>query len=132
MVITDKSRSIPYFLPFSIDCILSILLDNLHHLSLVEDMSLPQASRALVLKKVLPQPNTPVYHDVVVETRSIDSTLQPDEILVKISAVAFNHRDVSTKDTQAFRAGAYSQRWFPRPDVISALDPKRTSCWNCI
>ena len=61
-------------------------------------MALPQTCRALVLKKAKSDDNAPVYHDVVLESRSIDTNLRPGEILLKISAVAFNHRDVSHSD----------------------------------
>lgn len=35
-----------------------------------------------------------MYHDVVIENRRLDPALQSDEIIIKISAVAFNHRDL--------------------------------------
>ncbi|OCB84202.1 NAD-binding protein [Sanghuangporus baumii] len=57
-------------------------------------MSLPRTGRALVIKKAKVKPNASVYHDVVVENRSVEPPLHPGEILVKVSAVAFNHRDL--------------------------------------
>ena len=78
----------------------------LHTLSDTINMSLPQFSRALVLR---PSPaqvankDSPVYHDVILERRSVDQTLLPDEVLVKVQAVAFNHRDVSLTPTYVFQ-----------------------------
>ena len=64
-------------------------------------MAFPQTSRSLVLKKADgAPPGAPpgsVYHNVVLENRNLDPNLLPEEILVKISAVAFNHRDVSRR-----------------------------------
>ncbi|KAG6336998.1 hypothetical protein ID866_2099 [Astraeus odoratus] len=53
---------------------------------------LPENTRALVLKKS-PVERTPLYHDAVVEVRGIPA-LKEGEILVKMGAVAFNHRDL--------------------------------------
>ena len=54
---------------------------------------LPKETRALVLKKSLAE-RKPLYHDAVIEKRAIP-TLKHGQVLVKMGAVAFNHRDVS-------------------------------------
>lgn len=54
---------------------------------------LPKETRALVVKKSPPE-RKPLYHDAVTEKRPIP-TLQRGQVLVKMGAVAFNHRDVS-------------------------------------
>lgn len=56
-------------------------------------VKLPKETRALVLKKS-PVERKPVYHDAVIEKRPIP-TLQKGQVLLKMGAVAFNHRDVS-------------------------------------
>ncbi|RDB23123.1 putative zinc-type alcohol dehydrogenase-like protein YogA [Hypsizygus marmoreus] len=53
---------------------------------------LPRFTKAVTVKKA-PAERKPLYHDAVVEERSIPS-LKPGEILVRIGAAAFNHRDV--------------------------------------
>ncbi|KZT52258.1 NAD(P)-binding protein [Calocera cornea HHB12733] len=54
----------------------------------------PKTTRCLVLKEAKHiQKDAPVYHDVVMEQREVPS-LKQGEVLVRISAVAFNHRDV--------------------------------------
>ena len=53
---------------------------------------LPKETRTLVLKKS-PADRKPLYHDAVIEKRPMP-TLQRGQILVKMGAVAFNHRDV--------------------------------------
>ncbi|KAI5124373.1 hypothetical protein M0805_008976 [Coniferiporia weirii] len=56
-------------------------------------MHLPQENRSIVLIKSLR--NSPsIYHDAKLETGKLNHNLRPDEILVKVSAVAFNHRDL--------------------------------------
>lgn len=54
---------------------------------------LPKETRALVVKKS-PAERKPLYHDAVIEKRPIP-VLQRGQVLVKMGAVAFNHRDVS-------------------------------------
>lgn len=54
--------------------------------------SLPRTTRALVVQKDA-QERKPVYHDTEVVERPIHS-LKQGEILVKIGAAAFNHRDL--------------------------------------
>ena len=58
--------------------------------------SLPWTTRALVVQKDA-QERKPVYHDTEVVERPIPS-LKQGEILVKIGAAAFNHRDVCASD----------------------------------
>jgi NADPH:quinone reductase-like Zn-dependent oxidoreductase len=53
----------------------------------------PEWTRALILKKCSAE-TKPVYHDVVLEKRPLRQ-LKHGEVLVKISAVSFNRRDVS-------------------------------------
>ncbi|OJA18594.1 hypothetical protein AZE42_08605 [Rhizopogon vesiculosus] len=53
---------------------------------------MPQWTRELVVKKC-PTDTEPVYHDVVLEKRLLQQ-LKHGEILVKISAVSFNRRDL--------------------------------------
>ncbi|KAI0780500.1 NAD-P-binding protein [Trametes elegans] len=52
---------------------------------------IPKSTKALVLRKAA-QATKPVYHDAVVEERPIPD-LKPGQILVRIHAAAFNHRD---------------------------------------
>jgi NADPH:quinone reductase-like Zn-dependent oxidoreductase len=54
---------------------------------------IPESTRALVIKKCSAEAK-PVYHDAVLETRPLQQ-LKPGEVLVKMGAVSFNHRDVS-------------------------------------
>ncbi|KAJ7926262.1 hypothetical protein B0H13DRAFT_1973244 [Mycena leptocephala] len=53
---------------------------------------LPRTTKALVLQKS-PAGRKPLFHDAVVQEQSIPA-LKPGEILVKMGAVAFNHRDL--------------------------------------
>jgi hypothetical protein len=53
---------------------------------------LPRTTNALVSKKSPPE-RTPLFHDAVVQAQPIPQ-LKYGEILVKIGAAAFNHRDV--------------------------------------
>ncbi|KAJ7268193.1 hypothetical protein B0H12DRAFT_96543 [Mycena haematopus] len=53
---------------------------------------LPRTTKALVLRKS-PPGRTPLFHDAVVQEQAIPP-LKPGEILVKMGAVAFNHRDL--------------------------------------
>lgn len=62
--------------------------------------SLPRTTRALVVQKDA-QERKPVYHDTEVVERPIPS-LKQGEILVKIGAAAFNHRDVCASDNFLF------------------------------
>ena len=54
--------------------------------------SLPKYTKALTLRKSSVE-RKPTYHDVVLESRSLPP-LKPEELLVKIDAAAFNHKDV--------------------------------------
>jgi NADPH:quinone reductase-like Zn-dependent oxidoreductase len=59
-------------------------------------MSIPQSSKALVLERAVreaQQKNSEVYHDVVLVQKPINP-LQPNELLIRVSAAAFNRRDV--------------------------------------
>jgi NADPH:quinone reductase-like Zn-dependent oxidoreductase len=59
-------------------------------------MALPTITKALVLRKVKKQPFKPVYHNAVVETQPIPA-LEEGQVLVKIGAAAFNHREVRAR-----------------------------------
>ncbi|KAG2106766.1 uncharacterized protein F5147DRAFT_746199 [Suillus discolor] len=52
----------------------------------------PESTRALVIKKCSAEA-TPVYHHAVLETRPLQQ-LKQGEVLVKMGAVSFNHRDL--------------------------------------
>ncbi|KAG1734330.1 hypothetical protein EDB19DRAFT_1911189 [Suillus lakei] len=52
----------------------------------------PESTRALVVKKCSAEAK-PVYHDAVLETRPLQQ-LKQGEVLVKMGAVSFNHRDL--------------------------------------
>ncbi|KAF8438174.1 NAD-P-binding protein [Boletus edulis BED1] len=54
---------------------------------------LPKETRALVLKKSSAE-RKPLYHDAVIVKRPIVPPLQSGQVLVKMGAVAFNHRDL--------------------------------------
>jgi hypothetical protein len=71
----------------------------------------PESTRALVVKK---SEAKPVYHDAVVVTRPLQQ-LTKGEVLVKMGAVSFNHRDVSDM------ASAW-QEFFTHPNALTALD----------
>ncbi|KAF8065366.1 hypothetical protein FPV67DRAFT_1502554 [Lyophyllum atratum] len=53
---------------------------------------LPKVTKALVVKKSSPQ-RKPLYHDAVMEEKPIP-TLKQGELLVRVGAAGFNHRDV--------------------------------------
>ncbi|KAH8813444.1 NAD(P)-binding protein [Flagelloscypha sp. PMI_526] len=53
--------------------------------------SIPKSTKALVLRTV--PDRKPLFHDAVIEDKPIEP-LQEGEILVKVNAVAFNHRDL--------------------------------------
>ncbi|KIJ61516.1 hypothetical protein HYDPIDRAFT_115660 [Hydnomerulius pinastri MD-312] len=53
---------------------------------------IPKQTRALVVKKS-PADRKPLYHDAVIEERPIP-TLKRGQVLVKMGAVSFNHRDL--------------------------------------
>ncbi|KAJ3533647.1 hypothetical protein NM688_g7252 [Phlebia brevispora] len=55
-------------------------------------LKLPRVSRAVLLKRSPPE-RKPVYHDIVIEERPIPA-LKQGEVLVKIGAAAYNHRDL--------------------------------------
>jgi len=56
-------------------------------------MSTPKQTKAIVLRQSPPDRN-PLYHDAVLTTGPIPE-LKKGEVLVKINAASFNHRDVS-------------------------------------
>lgn len=55
----------------------------------------PKFTKVLTVRKSSVD-HKPTYHDVVTETRPI-SPLKSGEVLVKIGAAAFNHREVRIK-----------------------------------
>ncbi|OBZ65768.1 putative zinc-type alcohol dehydrogenase-like protein YogA, partial [Grifola frondosa] len=59
---------------------------------------LPKSTKVLAVRKALQQ-TKPVYHDAILEERPI-APLKEDQVLVKIGAVAFNHRDVWIRQGQ--------------------------------
>ncbi|TFK36440.1 hypothetical protein BDQ12DRAFT_706376 [Crucibulum laeve] len=61
-------------------------------------MSIPKFTRALILKESSIQ-KKPVYNDAVLEKKPIP-TLKPGQVLVKIGAAAYNHRDVWIRKAQ--------------------------------
>ncbi|KAK7038381.1 PKS-ER domain-containing protein [Favolaschia claudopus] len=54
--------------------------------------SLPQTTKALILRQSPPE-RKPLFHDAVIQEQEIPQ-LKPGEVLVKMGAVAFNHRDL--------------------------------------
>lgn len=65
-----------------------ILFTNLQLMS----SQLPRSMRALVLKRGPPE-RKPVYHDALLEDKPIP-VLKQGQVLVKIGAAAYNHREV--------------------------------------
>jgi hypothetical protein len=59
----------------------------------------PSSFEALVLQNQREQQNKSLYHDVRIVERPIPA-LKPGEILVKINAAGFNHREVCSGITQ--------------------------------
>lgn len=55
--------------------------------------SLPETTRALVVKQSPPERN-PLYHDAVIEERAIPTPLKEGQVVVKMGAVAFNRKDL--------------------------------------
>lgn len=55
--------------------------------------ALPESTKALVLCKSSTSQTNHVYHNVAIESRPIPS-LKPGEILVRMTAIAFNRRDL--------------------------------------
>ena len=53
----------------------------------------PETMRALVLRKS-PIEQNPTYHDAAIEVQAIQK-LKEDEVRVKMTAVAFNSKEVS-------------------------------------
>jgi NADPH:quinone reductase-like Zn-dependent oxidoreductase len=53
-----------------------------------------QSMRALILRKVPAAAGQSVYHDAIVQTVPVPE-IGEGQVLVKVSAAAFNHRDVS-------------------------------------
>lgn len=74
---------------------------------------IPESTRALVIKKCSAEA-TPVYHHAVLETRPLQQ-LKQGEVLVKMGAVSFNHRDVSDM-TGLASAAARTRCSSERPD----------------
>lgn len=54
---------------------------------------MPSRTKALVVRQS-PPGRKPLFHDVVLEEQTIPK-LKPGQVLVKMKAVAFNHRDVN-------------------------------------
>ncbi|KAJ7726155.1 NAD(P)-binding protein [Mycena maculata] len=54
--------------------------------------AIPRTTKALILRKS-PAGRSPLYHDTVIQEHPVP-TLKPGELLVKMGAVAFNHRDL--------------------------------------
>jgi D-arabinose 1-dehydrogenase-like Zn-dependent alcohol dehydrogenase len=54
----------------------------------------PTSLRALVLQKTS-EPRKPVYHNVRIVEKSVPA-LKPGEVLVRINAAGFNHREVGS------------------------------------
>lgn len=77
---------------------LSSLPDALHYCTfilLTMTTTLPKFTRALTIKEVSPQ-RKPLWHDAFLEQKlALPGTLKRGEILVRIGAAAFNHRDVA-------------------------------------
>ncbi|KAG6810849.1 hypothetical protein H0H92_010064 [Tricholoma furcatifolium] len=65
--------------------------------------ALPRFTKSVVVKKSPPQ-RTPLYHDAVIEEKPIPE-LKHGEVLVRMGAVAFNHRDVWIRMGQYPRIG---------------------------
>lgn len=62
------------------------------------DVMMPTSTKVLVLREAARRDGgQPTYHSVVLERRLLDTTLRSHEILVQVSAVAFNHRDVGSR-----------------------------------
>jgi len=59
----------------------------------------PSSFKALVLQNKREQQNKSLYYDVRIVEGSI-LALKPGEILVKINAAGFNHREVCSRITQ--------------------------------
>lgn len=57
-------------------------------------MTIPQSSKAIILQRSNTQ-QKPAYDEAVLVERPIPS-LKQGEVLVRVAAVALNHRDVST------------------------------------
>lgn len=78
---------------------------------------LPRFTKSLTVKKAPAQSN-PVYHEAVIEQKPLPA-LKKGEILVKIGAAAFNHRDVSGANLvskeylKAIEQGLDTQRTIP-------------------
>ncbi|KAF5378269.1 hypothetical protein D9615_008738 [Tricholomella constricta] len=64
---------------------------------------LPKLTKALTVKKS-PLQRSPLYHDALVEEKAIPA-LKKGEVLVRIGAAAFNHRDVWIRKGQYPRIG---------------------------
>jgi D-arabinose 1-dehydrogenase-like Zn-dependent alcohol dehydrogenase len=71
-------------------------------MSLAVTHRFPSSFRALVLHSKDEQQNKSLYHDVHIVERPIPA-LKPGEILVKINAAGFNHREVCLGITQKMR-----------------------------
>ena len=58
-------------------------------------MDFPTKVKALVLRKGDASKSKPVLHDAVLDSVALRKP-EANEVVIKISAVAFNHRDVRT------------------------------------
>lgn len=64
------------------------------------------STKALILRKTAPAKGASVYHDVVLEQRPVPA-LKHGELLLRVSAVAFNRRDVSRISALCGAVGAH-------------------------
>ena len=140
MIITSPRHSfhlaivyVVHFIPTSI--ILSYLATHCRHRLLTAFLpfvqqnsckymaaSLPKYTKALTLRKSSVE-RRPTYHDVVLESRLL-SPLKPGELLIRINAAAFNHKDVRTSKFLSLprRELTYNQRygygWASIPELL--------------
>lgn len=71
---------------------------------------------AIVLKKTA-KPQKPWLHDIVLETRPVPK-LRPGQILVRMNAVALNHRDVSRRIIESDSAHALFSYGFVKGSTL--------------
>lgn len=85
-------------------------------------LQIPRTTKALVVQKASQQGST-LYHDAVLQDRPIPA-LTSGQVLVKMGAVAFNHRDVRFVHNQQRRLRALYN--------CKVVDTKRPIPWNCL
>lgn len=56
-------------------------------------MQRPDSTRALIIEKSRGN-DTPLYHEVILKTITLRSP-GPNDVTVRVNAIAFNHREVS-------------------------------------